>query len=422
MTVNASLNRRLAAASDNAEGGGWTPTANLPDIDPGWLAALEADAEAVARGPRPNTTAAPSTHQGTAPPARFKFWTMRELLAQDLTYSWLVKRVLVDPTYGMIAGELKTLKSYVGGLLDVSVASGVPLFGEFAVDKPGTVLTFVGEGGLKPWTRRTGRMAEAVGVDAEDLPIIPTFDVGAIDSERFRGSLLDQLDQHRPVLVHLDPYYAYHGAQVDYRNLHAEGDLLASLSATCAEVGATLLVNNHFNQTGSGQGLKRITGAGSGEWADSWVMLSHREPPDVAGGRFWLRMEIGSRQWGGNAWNLDLTIGRFDPDTGTHDGPITWNLTEADTGSDGRETAAERQQARLADARTELIAMFRKARKPLTKTEAKERIVGFSSQVKTAALAGLIDDEFLELVPSTTTDAAGRARDTDRWVLAGRFA
>ncbi len=116
------------------------------------------------------------------------------------------------------------------------------------------------------------------------------------------------------------------------------------------DVGASLLVVNHFNQTGGGSSLKRITMAGSGEWADSWVLLEHREKPDVAVGVFALSVEIGSRQWGGSVWDLDLDIGRFDEDTGTHDGEITWDLRRA-TPPDSikRMSAVERQRLNILD-------------------------------------------------------------------------
>jgi hypothetical protein len=42
--------------------------------------------------------------------------------------------------------------------------------------------------------------------------------------------------------------------------------------------------------------LKRITMAGSGEWADSRLLLEHREPPDVESGIFRLTIDVGSRQ------------------------------------------------------------------------------------------------------------------------------
>lgn len=278
----------------------------------------------------------------------FRRWTAAELVDSDLTFNWLARGALTSGTYGMTAGELKTLKSHVGAFLDVAVASGTALFDRFAVESPGPVLKYVGEGGRIPHTRLLSRVAEAMGVTLRDLPIVVSYDVAPILSDRFTESLTRDLHEIEPVLFSLDPYYAFHGARTDSRNLHEEGGLLTAVSGPCVEAGVTCWITNHFNQTGSGNGLTRITQAGSGEWADSWWLVSHRDPADVAHGRFKLRLDIGSRQWGGSSWDLDLNVGAFDDHLNGHDGPITWDIRRADasdTGSTrGRVLAAVQEQ------------------------------------------------------------------------------
>lgn len=257
----------------------------------------------------------------------FRRYTMAELFSLDRTFRWDIRGVLTRPTYGQVAGELKSLKTHVSLFLVHAFASGQPLFGRFEVEEPRPVLVYVGEGGRIPWTRLSERVAAAMGItDPAALSIAPTFDIAAIGSTRFEASLTRDLEEVRPGLVLIDPLYAYHPTKVSASQLHEEGPMLARLSARCVEAGASLLVVNHFNQTGTGTGLKRITQAGSGEWVDSWLLLSHRQPPDVESGRFRLLLDIGSRQWGGTRWDLDLNLGRFDADIGAHDGEITWVL------------------------------------------------------------------------------------------------
>lgn len=261
-----------------------------------------------------------------APDLLFRRWTTKELLGTDLTLRWTVQGALIHPTYGQIAGAMKTLKSYVGMFLDLAIATGTPFLGHFPVERAGPVVAYIGEGGRIPYTRRLQRVASAMGVHLQDAMLEVTFDVAPILSERFTESLNRDLEQLEPVLVHPDPLYAYHGTDTKASDLHQEGHLLSSASALCGSHGASLLFTNHFNQTGSGSGLQRITQAGSGEWVDSWLLTSHRDTPDVDNGRFKLLLEIGSRQWGGTTWELDLDIGHLDPETGTHDGDITWEL------------------------------------------------------------------------------------------------
>jgi hypothetical protein len=62
------------------------------------------------------------------------------------------------------------------------------------------------------------------------------------------------------------------------------------------------------------------------------MLLAHREAADVAAGRFRLSLDIGSRQWGGSTWDLDLNIGSLGDDGLDHDGDITWEIRKAGVG------------------------------------------------------------------------------------------
>jgi AAA domain len=252
---------------------------------------------------------------------------MPELLAMGGEITWRAKGLIVHPTHGMVAGEQKTLKTYVEMFMDIAIAAGVPIFDRFDVIEPCPVVSYVGEGGRVPHTKRLQRVAEAVGVNLADIPLFTSYDVAPIDSDRFQQSLERDLHDHQPGEVGIDPYYAFHGTTIDPRSLHAEGALLASLSGRCADAGAGLRIVNHYNQTGTGRGLHRITMAGGAEWCDSWWLLSHREPADVPAGRFQLLLEVGSRQWGGGEWDLDLNLGPFNLDTLDYDNPITYEVT-----------------------------------------------------------------------------------------------
>ena len=350
------------------------------------------------------------TQVTTEAPDLFRTFTMRELLAEDLTWEWMVKGMFSRPTYGQIAGEMKTFKSYLLTFITLGIASGRPIFDRFEVEHPGPVVVYVGEGGRIPWTRRILRCAEAMGLTADDLadlPLFPTFDVAPVSSLRFDESLERDLDQHRPVLFALDPFYAYHGAEVKSSDLHQEGAHLNTIRGPVEEAGANLLIANHFNQSGAGNGLKRITMAGSGEWVDSWLLTSHREEPNVAGGDIKLRLDIGSRQWGGSTWDLNLHVGTFDHDTGTHDGPITWEIEPA-TGSVAAGTSRDA-------AKTAITRVISDHPGEFTRTQILEKVGGN----KTAA-QGAFDDlargESIRWENISQPDKAGRMVSRKRWV------
>ncbi len=109
--------------------------------------------------------------------------------------------------------------------------------------------------------------------------------------------------------------------------LHMEGDQLVWLSHTAEQYGSSLIIGNHYNQTGSGGGLRRITGSGPAEWSDSWWILEKDEDrSDVTTGHFELAFEVGSRQWGATEWDLTVNIGPFDDDTMDNEGEISWSV------------------------------------------------------------------------------------------------
>ena len=345
--------------------------------------------DASTNGRNGHATASPGAAQtvDSVPAMLFRRWTMPELLGEPDTFHWHVRGLLCDPTYGQIGGEMKTMKSTVATFVQVGLAAGVNIFDHFVVDRSRPVIAYVGEGGRSLYRRRTERVARAMGVDLADIPLYPSFDVAPIGSLMFAESLARDLREIEPGLVSLDPLYVYHGTQTKASDLHQEGALLTRLSKPCMDAGASLQVVNHFNQTGSGVNLKRITMAGSGEWADSWVLLAHREPPDVANGAFKLTMEIGSRQWGGTSWELDLDIGRFDMDAGVHDGDISWELRRAAVGG----VTAEKQTEANGKARTAILDAVADMPWEKTKTELKV-LVGGSREAFTAAFNALADE------------------------------
>jgi hypothetical protein len=318
-------------------------------------------------------------------PGLFRRYSMVDVLSEPDDFEWLIGGLMPDPTYGQAAGEMKTLKSTITGFIEVGLASGVPIFGRFAPRTQRPVLAYVGEGGRRLWTRRIRRISSAMGVNPADLDMHPVFDIAPIPSPIFQESLLRDLDQVAPGLVTLDPLYTYHGTATRASDLHQEGALLNQLSTPCMKSGASLLVVNHMNQTGSGMSLKRITMAGSGEWADSWLLVAHREDPVVDAGLFRLTLEVGSRQWGGTTWDLDLDIGRFDEETGSHDGQISWDLCRATASSSKRDTAAS-EKGELARKRI-LDALFDRPW-AMTRTEIRS-VVGGSRALFDSTFDGL---------------------------------
>lgn len=301
-----------------APGGSWHRDTPYPGQDREALRArglLDAEGNAVQRRPR------------------FARVSARELAKPIPPMEWLIRGVWPRNSFGPWAGARKTLKSYNLLALTVALASGKPMLGEFEVATAGPVLYFVGEGGEEPFQRRLQAMARAYGVDLAELPIDAVFDVASLTSTEFTDAVKAGLDEMQPALVILDPLYAFHPTGVEAQNLYARGPMLAELSGLIGGE-AALIVADHFNKTGAGGlDLDSISQAGVGQWADSWGLQQHREPPDLAAGEYRLGVEFGSRQWGGARYEIDWTlpaVGELESGEATAPG-ISWAVRRAGT-------------------------------------------------------------------------------------------
>lgn len=269
-------------------------------------------------------------------PRMFTRVSAADLAAAPPKMTWAAQGLLIDPTYGVIAGEQKTLKTYLAMFIALGIASGEPVLDEFVVPKARPVHLYVGEGGRVPFQRRLQRVAQALDLDLAKLNLSASFETAPILSDEFKATLARDLnDFGSDALFILDPLYAFHGSEVDAGNLYKRGAMLTAFSGPVSEAGASALIVDHFTKTGNGTDLNRIQQAGVQQWADSWLLMRHRRAADVEQGQFFLGLDVGSRQWGGMPWSLDLSVGRLDADSGEHDGAVTWELRKGHEGHDG---------------------------------------------------------------------------------------
>lgn len=265
-----------------------------------------------------------------APVARFALVSAAELAQPVPPMRWLVRGVWPENSHGPLAGAKKSLKSWNALALAVAVASGRPYLGKFDVDRTGPVLYLNGEGGQAPYQRRFQRICKAYGVDARAVPIWATFDSGPLDGQPFREAIRAHLDTVRPALVILDPLYVFHPAGIEAQNLYERGRMLGGLSTFIGHETALIVVDHYRKTGGQTLDLDEIGQSGVAQWADSWILQAHREPPDLEAGSFHLSVEHGSRQWGGRRWAIDWECGAFDALLGEPEGEVSWTVEPAD--------------------------------------------------------------------------------------------
>jgi hypothetical protein len=322
----------------------------------------------------------------------------------DRPLEFLIRGFLADGTAGMWGGAQKTLKTELQIALDLSVATGTPFLrhSEFTVDRTGPVLTFIGEGGLAPYTRRVRRIARAYGVDIPDDYIITSV-LGDMSDPQFIDDVARAVEAIDPVLVRIDPYYAYHGGDTEAGNLFAQGKLLSRF--TEAFDGRTFMLTHHFNEGGKGLDLARFTQAGSAQWVDSWVQVIHRERPNPDSGVFRLGAKVGSRQWGERLYEIDVTLGTFDMDTGHHNGVPSWDVRQVDYSTVEAWGKANGTLAR--DIRPDVVQALVDEPWTLTKSKLVERVGGKAKTVR-EYIDSLIGADHVLSVPMKFKDRGGR--------------
>ncbi len=221
----------------------------------------------------------------TSPPttAPLLFQTFDDLAAEVDAAGprrWLVRGIWPAGDYGVLAAEKKAQKSWGANDLAVSVATGTPWLGAFAVDQPGPVLLFIGEGGKANVVRRVRAVAEAKGVDTNGLRLDVCARAPRLASSTHLSLIAAKVAEQRPVLVIVDPLYLAAGG-ANGASLYDMAPVLENVQHVCQAHGSALLLVHHYNRK-TGSGADRISGAGPAEWGrvliSADVKARHTDP------------------------------------------------------------------------------------------------------------------------------------------------
>lgn len=193
-------------------------------------------------------------------------------------HRWLVDALWAEEGVGFIGGTPKSLKSWIGLDLAVSVASGTPCLGRFRVRRPGPALVYLAEDRTDVVRERLEALAASRGLlfGGLDVLVITTPAI-RLDLAEHCARLEATLAEHRPRLLLLDPFVRLHRA--DENSAQDVAAILASLRELQRRHHLAITVVHHTRKSGGsrqpGQALR-----GSGDfhaWADSALYLSHEQ-------------------------------------------------------------------------------------------------------------------------------------------------
>ena len=135
----------------------------------------------------------------------------RDLETEAPEDRWLVRELWGRTAVGIVGGAAKSLKTWFGLDLAVSVASGTPALGHFEVEVRGPSLVYLAEDALAQVRTRLECLCHNRGLDigALDLLVI-TSPVLRLDTGRDQARLRATLSRLRPKLLLLDPLVRLH--------------------------------------------------------------------------------------------------------------------------------------------------------------------------------------------------------------------
>lgn len=172
--------------------------------------------------------------------------------------AWLIESLWLREAAGLIGGQPKTCKSWLGLDAAVSVASGTPCLGRFAVTSPGPALVYLAEDqDSEVRTRVEGICrSRSLDTDALDLAVI-TAPVVRLDCERDQKRLWRTVEQTSPRLILLDPLVRLH--RLDENNSRDIAGILGFLREMQRHFKAAVILTHHASkraQSRPGQGLR----------------------------------------------------------------------------------------------------------------------------------------------------------------------
>lgn len=191
---------------------------------------------------------------------------------------WLIEALWMHSAVGLIGGSPKSLKTWLGLEMAVSVASGTACLDQFTVQTPGPALIYLAEDRLCTVRERLEALClhRGLGLDMLDLHVI-TVPALRLDTRVDVSRLDATINNYRPRLLLLDPFVRLHKS--DENSAQDIAMILASLRELQRRHDVAIVVAHHTrkNQRANQHGQ---TLRGSGDfhaWSDSALYLTRHK-------------------------------------------------------------------------------------------------------------------------------------------------
>lgn len=171
---------------------------------------------------------------------------------------WLIENLWLDNACGIIGGQAKSCKSWLGLEIAISVASGKPCLDRFNVINRGPALLFMAEDRVEEVYERVQSIAQHKQLDIKHLDVhLITIPVLRLDNELDRQRLDATVAAVSPRLLLLDPFVRLH--RIDENNARDVSALLGYLREMERRHNTAIVLTHHAGKKRNarpGQGLR----------------------------------------------------------------------------------------------------------------------------------------------------------------------
>ncbi|MBL4846119.1 MAG: AAA family ATPase [Planctomycetes bacterium] len=192
---------------------------------------------------------------------------------------WLVEGLWVAEGVGIVGGNPKAGKTWLALDLALSVASGTPALGVYAIPRAGPVLLFAAEDPPATVRARLEGIAVSRGLTLKSLPLhVILASSLRLDQLRDQARLAEAVERFRPRLLVLDPFVRLH--RINENSAQEVSGVLAYLRDLQRRCHVAVLVVHHARKAGAGTAQAGLSLRGSGDfyaWGDELLHMRRRK-------------------------------------------------------------------------------------------------------------------------------------------------
>jgi hypothetical protein len=191
---------------------------------------------------------------------------------------WLVDGLWGAQAVGIVGGNPKSCKTWLALDVALSVASGTPALGTYAVPRAGPVLLLAAEDPPPTVRARLEGLAASRGLDLAAIPIhVILASSLRLDEPCDQARLAEAVDRFRPLLLVLDPFVRLH--RIDENSAREVSGVLAYLRDLQRSRAVAVLVVHHARKAGASAAQAGLGLRGSGDfyaWGDELLHMRRR--------------------------------------------------------------------------------------------------------------------------------------------------